>query len=64
MTDRHEDHRVTCQDCRHFQARNWRCVNARQAQLQRRIGVESCDIGPELSQLPQDCPGYAPKESK
>ena len=63
--DRPDDHRVRCEDCAHFERRHWRCVNARLAQLQTRIGVTSADVGPELAALPQDCQGYAPKkESK
>lgn len=67
MTEREltpDDHRVTCAACAHFEKRHWRCVNARMAQLQTRHGITAADVGPEFSQLPQDCPGYAQKAQK
>lgn len=59
-----DDHRVTCNTCSHFQQRNWRCINARMAHLQTRLGVTASDVGPELAALPQLCPGFKAKESK
>lgn len=59
-----DDRRVTCNACRHFERRYWRCVNARAAGLHTRLGVTAADIGPELAALPQDCPAYKSKESK
>jgi hypothetical protein len=44
--------------------RYWRCVNARAAWLHTRLGVTAADIGPELANLPQDCPAHKLKESK
>lgn len=47
-----DDDRLTCASCKHFRAGTQRCSNYLAAGMPR-------DLGPDLSRLPQRCPGFA-----
>lgn len=48
-----EDDRITCSTCRHFRVVTTRCSNHVRAGM-------PFDLVPELTTMPQRCPGYAP----
>ena len=51
------DDRVTCTTCRHHRALAHRCTNHRAA------GLHHPDVSADLAELPQRCPGFAPRSS-
>ena len=53
--DRESDPRVSCADCQHY--RPGRCSS------HRRAGLQSPEVGRDLAEMLQHCPGHAPRSS-
>jgi hypothetical protein len=49
------DDRVRCTACAHYRPASHRCTN------HKRAGLLTAAVGPELAELPQRCPGHAPR---
>lgn len=55
LPQRDADDRVRCTACAHYRPASHRCTNHKGA------GLLTAAVGPELAELPQRCPGYAPR---